>query len=593
MQPQEYYNKRVAEISLLLKNFKRRRNQFTTIKIVSFLAAIAFIGWFSTNGQTGLLVLFFACIALFVFINVRETKLLKRIAFHEELRNGSLIELEYLQGNYDRLDSGEEYKDASHPYAHDLDIFGEDSVFQAINRTTTRHGRERLRQWLLLPLRSAEEILRRQEAIGELAAMPDWCHTFRALGNYKQVGKLSPEAIKNNSQKKSKFATWKKPFLYVLPGLNILAWVLYIVDLVPAAIPELFSLALLAITLSAVKQMNKAHEGVNSFIRSFSDLYELIRHFSNQEFHAARLREIHDKLFNQHHDASEALRELYRVQEGFDQRGNVLVTILLDALYMRDLHLYLRLVKWQNKYASYIPEWVDIVGELDSLVSMANYRYNHPDFVTPTPSDDTLLQGKEIGHPLLTATRCVTNDFEVRRLHEFYIVTGANMAGKSTFLRAIGVNLVLACCGSVVRAASFQFQPMRLFTSMRTVDNLAKGTSYFHAELLRLKQLVEMARNEEKLFIILDEILKGTNSRDKLNGSRRFLQKLLSLPIAGLIATHDLELGELAKAFPHNYFNRCFEITHTDNDIAYDYKLKTGVSQNMNASILLEKMGLV
>ena len=593
MRPQEYYHKRIEEISLLLKGFRQRRNQYTAVKIAAFLAAVAFIGWFSTNGMTGLLALFFVCVALFVFINIRETKLLRKIAFHEELRNGATLEEEYLRGDYSRLDTGEEYKDPAHPYAHDLDIFGEDSVFQAINRTTTRHGRERLRQWLLLPLRSAEEILRRQEAIGELAAMPDWCHTFRALGNYKQVGKLSPEAIKNNSQKKSKFATWKKPFLYVLPGLNILAWVLYIVDLVPAAIPELFSLALLAITLSAVKQMNKAHEGVNSFIRSFSDLYELIRHFSNQEFHAARLREIHDKLFNQHHDASEALRELYRVQEGFDQRGNVLVTILLDALYMRDLHLYLRLVKWQNKYASYIPEWVDIVGELDSLVSMANYRYNHPDFVTPTPSDDTLLQGKEIGHPLLTATRCVTNDFEVRRLHEFYIVTGANMAGKSTFLRAIGVNLVLACCGSVVRAASFQFQPMRLFTSMRTVDNLAKGTSYFHAELLRLKQLVEMARNEEKLFIILDEILKGTNSRDKLNGSRRFLQKLLSLPIAGLIATHDLELGELAKAFPHNYFNRCFEITHTDNDIAYDYKLKTGVSQNMNASILLEKMGLV
>ena len=236
---------------------------------------------------------------------------------------------------------------------------------------------------------------------------------------------------------------------------------------------------------------------------------------------------------------------------------------------------------------------MDLVGELDTFVSMANYRYNHPDFVTPEISDDTLLRGEEIGHPLLVSARCVTNDFEVSRLHQFYIVTGANMAGKSTFLRAVGVNLVLACCGSVVRASSFRFQPMRIFTSMRTVDNLAKGTSYFHAELLRLKQLVETAQNEEKLFIILDEILKGTNSRDKLNGSRRFLQKLLSLPIAGLIATHDLELGELADAFPHNYFNRCFEITHTDDDIAYDYKLKEGVSQNMNASILLEQMGLV
>ena len=167
------------------------------------------------------------------------------------------------------------------------------------------------------------------------------------------------------------------------------------------------------------------------------------------------------------------------------------------------------------------------------------------------------------------------------------------MAGKSTFLRSIGVNMVLAHCGSVVCARHFSFQPLYLFSSMRTADNLAKGTSYFHAELIRLKQLVETAQKEERLFIILDEILKGTNSVDKLNGSIRFLQKLLSFPISGLIATHDLELGKLAEKYPDNYINNCFEITHTDEDIAYDYKLKPGISQNMNASILLEKMGLV
>ena len=183
MRPQEYYHKRIEEISLLLKGFRQRRNQYTAVKIAAFLAAVAFIGWFSTNGMTGLLALFFVCVALFVFINVRETKLLRKIAFHEELRNGATLEEEYLRGDYSRLDTGEEYKDPAHPYAHDLDIFGEDSVFQAINRTTTRHGREQLREWLLAPLRDSEEILRRQEAVGELAAMPDWCHTFRALGN--------------------------------------------------------------------------------------------------------------------------------------------------------------------------------------------------------------------------------------------------------------------------------------------------------------------------------------------------------------------------------------------------------------------------
>ena len=212
-------------------------------------------------------------------------------------------------------------------------------------------------------------------------------------------------------------------------------------------------------------------------------------------------------------------------------------------------------------------------------------------FAKAHPNDKNTLVMKGVFHPFLTNP--VGNTITVDENSNVIFLTGANMAGKSTFLRAIGVNLVLACCGAVVRAESFEFQPMALFTSMRTVDNLAKGTSYFHAELLRLQQLVNMAQHEERLFIILDEILKGTNSRDKLNGSRRFLQKLLTLPVAGLVATHDLELGELANTIPDNFFNRCFEITHTDDDIAYDYKLKPGISQNMNASILLEKMKLV
>ena len=332
---------------------------------------------------------------------------------------------------------------------------------------------------------------------------------------------------------------------------------------------------------------------LDEFTRSFSNLHELIRHFSTFTCSSAKLKTLRQQLFNETYNANEALRSLHKIQESFDQRSNAVVAMFMNGLFMRELHLIQRLVSWKHRYAAAIPTWIEITGELDVLVSLANYKYNHPDFIHPIPGENKLLRGTAIGHPLLPANECVTNNFEVARLHEFYIITGANMAGKSTFLRAIGVNLVLACCGAVVRAECFEFQPTALFTSMRTVDNLAKGTSYFHAELLRLQQLVNMAQHEERLFIILDEILKGTNSRDKLNGSRRFLQKLLTLPVAGLVATHDLELGELANTIPDNFFNRCFEITHTDDDIAYDYKLKPGISQNMNASILLEKMKLV
>ena len=224
---------------------------------------------------------------------------------------------------------------------------------------------------------------------------------------------------------------------------------------------------------------------------------------------------------------------------------------------------------------------------------MANYRFNHPAYCLPVICQDRLLDTEEIGHPLLKSERNVTNDFSIRSLHQIAIVTGANMAGKSTFLRTIGVNLILAQSGNVVCSRYFAFQPMTLFTSMRTTDSLSKDTSYFHAELLRLQQLVNIAQQEDKVFIILDEMLKGTNSVDKLNGSLAFLKRILSYPISGLVATPDLALGELAADFPEHFFNVCFEIVHSGSQITYDYKLHPGISSNMNASILLKQMGLI
>ena len=212
---------------------------------------------------------------------------------------------------------------------------------------------------------------------------------------------------------------------------------------------------------------------LDEFTRSFSNLHELIGHFSTFTCSSTKLKTLRQQLFNETYNADEALRSLHKIQESFDQRSNAVVAMFMNGLFMRELHLIQRLVAWKRRYAAAIPTWVEITGELDVLVSLANYKYNHPDFIHPTPGDNQLLRGTAIGHPLLPADECVTNDFEVTRLHEFYIITGANMAGKSTFLRAIGVNLILACCGAVVRAESFEFQPMALFTSMRTVDNLA------------------------------------------------------------------------------------------------------------------------
>ena len=592
-QPEQYYHGKLEEVTALLKNHKQKRNGITLVKIILFLSAVFFIYTFANTSAVVYLCAFFVAIALFIVINIFETKLLKKIAFLSELKKCSEVELEYLAGNLQHLPAGNEYKDQTHPYAHDLDLFGDSSLFQAVNRTVTPHGREKMRQWLLNPLKSEKEITARQQAASELSGNPDWCHAFRATGNSQRVSPLAIQQIEKWQQERESLPRWITPFLYILPVITFSAWILNIFSVIAWNLP--FTLSCLSLILCYVPASRtlRAHLRLDEFTRSFSNLHELIHHFADFPCHSSQLLSVREQLFSTSSNADTALRSLRKIQEGFDQRTNVLVAILLNGLLLRELHLLKRLVAWKREYAEAIPAWVNATGELDALVSLANYKYNHPDFVTPALNTDVILRGAAIGHPLLSAEGCVTNDFGIDRLHEFYIITGANMAGKSTFLRAVGVNLVLACCGAVVRASSFEFQPMAIFTSMRTVDDLAKGTSYFHAELLRLQKLVTMAEREEKTFIILDEILKGTNSRDKLNGSRRFLQKLLTLPIAGLVATHDLELGALADTQPEHYFNRCFEITHTDDDIVYDYKLKPGISQNMNASILLEKMKLV
>lgn len=351
-------------------------------------------------------------------------------------------------------------------------------------------------------------------------------------------------------------------------------------------------LQLILLTLF-LKKINAYHRKLDRFLGTISHYATLVRFIDQQKFTSSYLSTLKNTLSSPKHNAPQALAILNKIQEGLDQRGNILTAFVLNGLYLRDLHLILRLDRWKSKYGNYINKWITAISEMDSLISMANYHFNHPTYTKPEISKTSLLNAREAGHPLLKGKHKVTNDFSIASLHQLFIVTGANMAGKSTFLRTIGINLVLAQSGNVVFSSHFSFQPMALFTSMRTTDNLAKNTSYFHAELLRLKLLTETAKKEERTFIILDEMLKGTNSTDKLNGSLAFLRKLLSYPVSGLIATHDLALGELALSHPSNFQNVCFEITHQDGNIVYDYKLHPGITTNMNATILLKQMGLI
>ena len=593
MKPDEYYQKQIDHYTARLKQIKKRRNLITLAKLLTFGYMIFLIYLLINHSTQPLLLLGIGAILVFIFLTLWDSQIIYRQHLIEELLRINTLESDYLAGNFSALDQGERFNDPAHPYAHDLDLFGEDSLFQHLNRTVTFSGTQKLVSWLLSLSKDPEVIHSRQQAAEELCAEPEWCQHFRAAGALHPTQALDAVILKSGPTESPFFSKHStvRLILWIANTIVIVSWAVTSFTPLPFSISLVLSLLQLSALALYIKKINAYHQRLNLFLKTISNYLPLVRLIHDQSFRSPYLQKIRHSLFTPESNSLQALTQLHRIQNSLDQRGNIVIAFILNGLYLKDFHTLLRLDHWRKKYGPDIETWTDVLSEADALISMANYRFNHPAYCLPVICQDRLLDTEEIGHPLLKSERNVTNDFSIRSLHQIAIVTGANMAGKSTFLRTIGVNLILAQSGNVVCSRYFAFQPMTLFTSMRTTDSLSKDTSYFHAELLRLQ--VNIAQQEDKVFIILDEMLKGTNSVDKLNGSLAFLKRILSYPISGLVATHDLALGELADDFPEHFFNVCFEIVHSGSQITYDYKLHPGISSNMNASILLKQMGLI
>ena len=594
MNPTDFYLSQISLYHETLKKVKRQRNFITFLKLAAFAEIIYFLILFLDRQPVYNLYCSIGGIVLFIILNIIDSKIVLRKKRIETFIKHCLTEMAYLKGDLSGLCNGQQYENPAHNYSTDLDIFGENSLFQHINRTVTDHGSNILSEWLLNPCLHKDKIIERQQTVTELASRIKWCMDFRTTGSVFRTDHANQEQLKK-WQEEPAFFRFKgiRTLITIINATGVILWILTIISLIDYHIPLFFSILQLGATVFYSRKINASHRKLEKLIKALGNYVHSVTLIDRLDADTDGIKRIKSVLLNGETSSLTAFASLNKILNDFDQRNNILAAIVMNALYMKDLHSVIKLDKWKNRYAPGITAWIKAIGETDALVSMACYRYNHPRYVFPKISETALLRGEGIGHPLLPEDKTVTNDFQVENLHNLYIVTGANMAGKSTFLRTIGVNLVLALSGNAVCAETFEFQPMNLFSSMRTTDNLAKGTSYFHAELLRLQQLIKIASQSEKLFIILDEMLKGTNSRDKLNGSSKFLVKLLSFPVSGIIATHDLALGELAERYPSNFFNACFEISHTQDDITYDYKLKEGVIKNMNASILLRKMGLI
>jgi DNA mismatch repair ATPase MutS len=292
--------------------------------------------------------------------------------------------------------------------------------------------------------------------------------------------------------------------------------------------------------------------------------------------------------------AGKLFTQLKSLVKQFEYRQNILVGVVLNGMFAWDIRCVYKLYWWHKKNREKLDVWLDVIAEFDALISLGNYANNHTDFIFPEIHEGGFaFDVKDLGHPLLQKEKRVCNDMELQGWSKVMIVTGANMAGKSTFLRTVGVNLILARVGAPVCASQMQVTPVEMYTNMRTTDSLLKDESYFYAELKRLKGVLDRLQAGERIFVILDEMLKGTNSVDKLNGSRELIKKLLQYKSVALIATHDLKLSELEADYPQQVCNTCFEIKIENNELVFDYKLSDGATKTMNATFLMRKMGII
>jgi DNA mismatch repair ATPase MutS len=446
-----------------------------------------------------------------------------------------------------------------------------------------------------VPYEISDEIKSRQKAISELSSKLEWRQEFMAHGFGKSLEKEDIEGLLKWLNDKTRFLSSPvlKIAIWFFPALALTSLLLLITGFLHYSVFAGFFLLNLLLVLKEIRNTGRIHILVSKKYEFLSSLSRLLSSFEKETFKATILCEIKNKISIGDLCAVNRIKKLSRIIQSFDSRLNLLVGFVLNGLLLWDFHCIRSLEKWKQKSKGQFPEWLKQVGEIDALISLANFAFNNPGYSYPELSGGkTIFFASTIGHPLINPDKRICNDFLISEQGKVFIITGANMAGKSTFLRTVAVNFILALIGSPVCAHKLIFTPLKLFTSMRTTDSLSQNESYFYAELKRLKTLKTKLEEGEKILFILDEILKGTNSVDKSNGSKLFMKRIIDLGGTGLIATHDTSLGEMENEFPGIIINKCFEIEIDGENINFDYRLQEGITKKMNAALLMKQMGI-
>jgi DNA mismatch repair ATPase MutS len=590
-----YYNGKISEYTAQITQLNKKFNTiFYSRSFLFILTIVLFLFFYKTNLTLSITIIPITVIVFLYLLNL-EIRLKRKTTFLKNLIIAHQIEIKLLNKNFQNVKEGNEFMNKQHNFLSDLDIFGKRSIFQILNRTGTFTGRMKLAQWLTYPFLDKDKIIQRQLAIKNLEKKTEWNLNFIALGIENKEKSNDKEIINDWLNEENIFGSLQlKIFAIVLPILTASAFLLYTFGQIGISWFNYLFLFQLSVIGSHTKKINKIHDSLSRKFDSIEKYRLLISAIESEKFDSEELNRLQSNLTSSNLKASEYIKVLKSHTDKLDARMNIVVAVLLNGIFLWDINIMQRIEKWRTNHKNDFTKWIDVIGEFDAYISLALYAHNNPNYAyAEVVTDQFAIEATDIGHPLINETNLVKNNYHISSSPKVDLLTGANMAGKSTFLRTIGVNLTLAMIGAPVCASKFRFSPIILFTSLRTNDSLQENESFFYAELKRLHLLIQQYEEGKQVFFLLDEILKGTNSKDQHAGSEALIKKILKLNGVGIVATHDVELSKLMDEFPQNVRNLCFNITIQNDKLNFDYKLSEGVCSTMNASFLMKKMGIV
>lgn len=533
-----------------------------------------------------------SALAFFLLIN-RHMLLTRKMQMNKALSDINQNEHDYLERNSIPFPNGQEHTNTKHAYTYDLDIFGDHSLFHRLNRTGTFVGSQKLAH-LLSHKQTNQDIITHQAAIQEVTPKIEWRQELLAVALTSDDSKTKYETLINwaNTEVKTHSSVMKiVSFLFpVLTLASLIAYGLMGSDIARLSFSILFlvNLGILGQYYRQIKDEILGESQINKSIQKYSRLMYMVE---SQSFQSAKLKHLQTQLLEDNHTASHHIAKLSRLFQQMDSIHNPMGAIIFNGLSLYHVHTLRKLQEWKSTHAAHITNWLKVIGEIESINSLANFAYNNPLYIYPTLNKKEEITFTDLGHPMLPDESRVCNDVAFIN-QKFIILTGSNMSGKSTFLRSLGINMVLAGSGAPVCATEANIHPLDIYVSMRLSDSLTDNESYFFAEVKRLKEVMDAA-DSKLTFILLDEILRGTNSDDKRQGTVEVIKKLISKKVIGAIATHDLKVCDTTNEYPTQLINKNFEVEIRDGELLFDYKLRDGVCKNKSATFIMKKMEII